>query len=85
MSQETVIPAYDIYHKVFGLDTGNNRSTTNVYEIRTPPKHAPKLKSILCKASQPANHPTVQFISYGIQSIINRDIYKKIYFKSKKP
>ena len=32
-SQEIVIPAYDIYHKVFGSGTGNDRITTNVYEI----------------------------------------------------
>ena len=34
-SQEIVIPAYDIYHKVFGSGTGNDRITTNVYEIWT--------------------------------------------------
>ena len=80
-SQEIVIPAYDIYHKVFGSGTGNDRITTNVYEIRTSPEHAPILKSILCKASQPEQHPTVQFIPYGIQGITNSDIYKTIIQK----
>ena len=81
ISQEIVIPAYDIYHKVFGSGTGNDRITTNVYEIRTSPEHAPILKSILYKASQPEHHPTVQFILYGIQGITNRDIYKTIIQK----
>ena len=80
-SQETVIPAYDIYHKVFGSGTGKDRITTNVYEIRTSPEHAPILKSIICKASQPKHRPTVQFIPYGIQSITNKDIYKTIIQK----
>ena len=47
-SQEIVIPAYDIYHKVYGSGTGNDRTPTNVYEIRTSPEHAPILKIILC-------------------------------------
>ena len=45
--QEIVIPAYDIYHKVFGSGTGNDRITTNVYEIRISPEHTPILISIL--------------------------------------
>ena len=81
LSQEIVIPTYDIYHKVFGSGTGNERITTNVYAIRKSPEHAPILKSILCKASQSANHPTVQFIRYRIQGITNRDIYKTIIQK----
>ena len=81
ISQEIVIPAYDIYHKVFGSGTGNDRITTNVYEIRTSPEHAPILKSILCKASQPEQHPTVQFIPYGIQGITHSDMYKTIIQK----
>ena len=79
--QEIFIPGYDIYHKVFGSGTGNDRITTNVYEIRPSPEHAPILKIIVCKASQPDNHPTVQFIQYGIQGITNRDIYKIIIQK----
>ena len=65
-SQETVIPAYDIYHKVFGPGIGKDRITINAYEIRISPEHAPILKRILCKACQPEHHPTVQFIPYGI-------------------
>ena len=75
-SQEIVTLAYDIYHKVFGSGTGNDRITTNAYGIRTSPEHAPMLKIISCKASQHVNHPTVKFIPYGIQVITNRDIYK---------
>ena len=79
--QEIFIPGYDIYHKVFGSGTRNDRITTNVYEIRPSPEHAPILKIIVCKASQPDNHPTVQFIPYGIQGITNRDMYKTIIRK----
>ena len=80
-TQELVIPAFDIHNKEFGSGTGNERITSNVYEIRTSPDNAAILKSILCKASHPDNHPTIQFIPYGIQGITNKDIYKTIIKK----
>ena len=73
-TQELVIPAYDIHNKNFGSGTGTERITTNVYEIRTSPDNAAILKSILCKASYLYNHPTIQFIPYGIQGITNKDL-----------
>ena len=80
-TQEIVIPAFDIHHKIFGSGNGEDRITTTVYEIRTSPTHAATLKSILCKASHPDNHPIVQFIAYGIQGITNKDIYKNMIKK----
>ena len=80
-SQEILIPSFDLYHKVFGSGTGNERITNNVYEIWTSPEHATTLISILYKASQPTNHPTVQFIPYSIQRITNRDIHKTVIQK----
>ena len=65
-TQEIVISAFDIHHKIFGLGNGEDRITTTVYEISTSPTHAATRKSILCKASHPDNHPIVQFIPYGI-------------------
>ena len=81
VTQEIVIPAFDIHHKVFGSSNGEERSTTSVYEICTSPKHAATLKSILCKASHHDNYAMDHFISYGIQGIINRDIYQNIIKK----
>ena len=80
-TQELVIPAYDVYNKEFGSGTGTERITTNVYEIRTSLDNTAILKSILCKASHPDNHPTIQFIPYGIQGITNKDMYKTIIKK----
>ena len=80
-TQELVIPAFDNHNKEFGSGTGNKRITSNVYEIRTSPDNAAILKSILCKKSHPDNHPTIQFIPYGIQGITNKDIYKNIIKK----
>ena len=80
-TQETVIAAFDIHHKVFGSGNGEDRITMTVYEIRTSPTHDATLKSILCKASHPDNNPIVQFIPYDIQGITNKDIYKKIIKK----
>ena len=60
-TQELVIPAFDIHHKKLGSETGtgNERITSNVYEIRTCPDNAAILKSTLCKASHPDNIPTI--------------------------
>ena len=80
-TQEIIIPAYDIHHKIFSSDNGEDRITSTVYEIRTSPTHAAILKSILCKASHPDNHPIVQFIPYGIQSITHKNIYKNLIKK----
>ena len=52
-----------------------------MYEIRISPDNAAILKSIIYKASHPDNNPTIQFISYGIQGITNKDIYKTIIKK----
>ena len=81
ISQEIVIPEYDIYHKLFGSRTGTEWITTNMYEIRTSPENAPILKSILYKASQPTNYPTVKFTPYDIQGITNNNICKIIIQK----
>ena len=80
-TQEIIIPAYDIHHKIFSSGNGDDRLTSTVYEIRTSPTHAATLKSILCKASHPDNHPIVQFIPYGIQGITHKDIYKNLIKK----
>ena len=80
-TQEIIIPAYDIHHKIFSSGNGEDRLTSTVYEIRTSPTHAATLKSILCKASHPDNHPIVQFIPYGIQGITHKDIYKNLIKK----
>ena len=58
-TQELVIPVFDIHHNVFGSETGNDRITSNVYEIRTSLDNAAIFKSILCKAPHPDNHPTI--------------------------
>ena len=78
-TQEIVIPAFDIHHKLFGSGNGEDRIITTVYEIKTSPTHAATLKSILCKASHPDDHHIVQFIPYGIHGVTNKDIYKKHY------
>ena len=75
-SQELIIQAFDIRNKEFGTGTGNERIASNVYELRTILDNATIPKSILLKASHPDNNPTIQFISYGIQGITNKDIYK---------
>ena len=80
-TQELVIPVFGIHNKEFGSGTGNERITSNVYEIRTSPDNAAILKSILCKASHPDNHPTIQFIPYRIQGTTNKDIHKTIINK----
>ena len=80
-TQELVIQAFDIHNKEFGSGTRNDRITSNVYEIRTSSDNAAILKGILCKVSHPDNHPTIQFIPYGIQGITNKDIYKTIIKK----
>ena len=80
-TQELVIPAFDIHNKEFGSETGNERITSNMYELRTSPGNAAILKIILCKASHPDNNPTIQFIPYRIQRITNNDIYKTIIKK----
>ena len=76
-----MIPAFDVHHKEFGIGTGNERITSNIYEIRTSLDNAAMLKSILCKASYPDNQPTVQFIPYGIQGMASKDIYKTMIKK----
>ena len=65
-----------MHHKVLGSSDAEERTTTTVYEVRNSPKHAATLKSIICKASHPDDHPIVQFIPYGIQCITNKDIFK---------
>ena len=69
--QDLVIPAFDIHNKEFGSGTGNERITSNVYEIRSSTDNA----------SHPDNHLTIQFILYGIQGKTNKDIYKIIIKK----
>ena len=81
ITQELVIPAFDIHNKEFGSRTGKERITSNVYELRTSPDSVAILKSILCKASHLDNNHTIQFIPYGIQGITNKDIYKTIITK----
>ena len=76
-----MIPAFDIHHKEFETRIGNERITSNVYKLRTSSDNAEILKSILCKTSHPDNHPTIQCIPYGIQSITNKNIYKTIIKK----
>ena len=80
-TQEIVIPAFDIHHKIFGSGSGDDRITTTVYEIRTSPTHAETLKSILCKTSHPDNHPLYHSFLYGIQGITHKDIYKNMIKK----
>ena len=82
VTQEIVIPAFDINQKVFGSGNGEERIITTVYEIRTSPTHASTLKRILYNISHSNNYPIVQFIPYGIQDITNKDIYKKIFGKN---
>ena len=79
--QELVIPVFDIHNKKFGSGTGNERITSNVYELHISPDNAAILRSILCKVSHPKNNPTIQFISYEIQGITSKDIYKTIIKK----
>ena len=67
-----------MYYKNFGSGIDDDRITTNVYEIRTSPDHAIILKSILYKESHPENHPTIQFVSYGIKGIALKNIYRTI-------
>lgn len=76
-----VITDSDIHTTEFETRTGNERITSNVYELRTSPDNVVILKCILCKASHPNNNPTIQFILYGIQGITNKDIYKTIIKK----
>ena len=80
-SQELVILAFDIHNKEFGTGTGTERIKSNVYDLRTSPDNVALLKSILCKASHPDNNPSIQFISYGIQGITNKDIYNTVIKK----
>ena len=76
--QVILFPAYDMHHKAFGSGIWTEKITTSVYEIRTSPENTHILKNILCKASQPVNHPIVQFILCAIQGITNSDIKKTI-------
>ena len=46
-AQEIVIPAFDIHNKKFGSGLVDDRTTTNVYELRMSPQHAAILKSII--------------------------------------
>ena len=80
-TQELLIPAFDIYNTKFGSGTGNERIISNVYEIQTSLDNAAVQKSILYKASHLDNHPTIQFIPYGIQGITNKGIYNTIIKK----
>ena len=48
-TQELVILVFDIHNKKIVSGTGNDRITSNVYEIRTFPDKAAILKSILVK------------------------------------
>ena len=80
-SQELVIPAFDIHNKEFGTGTETERITSNVYELRTSPDNAALPKSILCKASYSNNNPSIQFFSYRIQGIKNKNIHKTIIRK----
>ena len=80
-SQELAIPAFYIHNKEFGTGTGTERITSKVYELRTTPDNEALLKIILYKASHPDNNPSIQFIPYGIQGIINNGIYKTIIKK----
>ena len=83
ITQEIVIPTFDIHHKVFGSGNGEEWITTTVYENRISLTHAAPLESILYKASHPDNHPIVKFIPYGIQNITNKDIYKKTLWSNR--
>ena len=47
-TQKIVIPAFDVYHKIFNSSNGIYRITTTVYEIKTSPIHAATLQSIIC-------------------------------------
>ena len=76
-----MIPAFDIHHKEFETRIGNERITSNVYKLHTSSDNVAILKSILCKTSHLDNHPTIQCIPYGIQSITNKNIYKTIIKK----
>ena len=67
---------YFMYHKVFISCKGGDKISTTVYDIRTSLKHEFTLKTILCKDSHPDSHPTINFIPYKTQVIINKDIYK---------
>ena len=80
-TQEIVIPAFDIHHKIFGSGNGDDRITTTIYEIRTSPTHEATLKSILCVASHPDNDPLYNSFLYGIQGITHKDIYKNMIKK----
>ena len=75
-TQEIVIPAFDIHHKVFGFGNEKDRIIMTFYKIRTSPTHTVTLKRIICKASHPDNHSIVQLTPYGIQGITNKDINK---------
>ena len=57
-THDLVIQTFDIHNKEFGKGTWNEKITSNVYVIRTLPESAAILRSILCKASHPKNHPT---------------------------
>ena len=81
VTQEIVIPAFDIHNTVFGFSNGEDRITTTVYEIRTSPQHTATLKSIQCNTSHSDNHHTVKFVPYEIQGITNKYIYKTMIKK----
>ena len=66
----------DIYSKVFGSRFDTDRIITTVYDICISLEHASILKIILCKVSEPVNHPTLQYIPYGFEGITHKYIYK---------
>ena len=74
-------PSIRYSQQIFFSGTGNDRITSNVYEMRTFPDKATILKKHTCKASHPDNHPTIQLIPYRIQEITNKYIYQVIIKK----
>ena len=58
-TKDIVMPIYDIHNKIFGPKIDEDRIITTIYEILSTPDHIPILKSIICKASHPDNHPTL--------------------------
>ena len=63
-----IIPVFDLYGKKVGDGNGRDRITTHAYEIRTSPKNAEMLKTLLCKISNEGN-TNLKFIPYGIHAV----------------
>ena len=85
-TQKIFIPIFDIHHKDFSSSIGDDGIITNECKLCKPPEYATIFKSIFCKASHPDNHPTIWFIVYSIQRIINKYFYgtileKRIYLR----